>query len=84
MRTLQGGFAKRFNWRWKRSGQLWQSKFPMRLVDSQTTFERLVISIHLNPDRDGLVEDPAEPVLSGHRELVGEIRDPLLDTDAAH
>jgi hypothetical protein len=53
------------------------------LVDSQTYFERLVFYIHLNPVRAGLVEDPVEYVFSGHRELLGKVRDPLLDTDDA-
>ena len=33
MRTLQGGFAKAFNRRWRRSGPLWQSRYQTRLVD---------------------------------------------------
>lgn len=83
MRTLQGGFAKAFNRRWKRSGPLWQSRYQTRLVDSQTYFERLVFYIHLNPVRAGLVEDPVDHAFSGHRELLGKIRDPLLDIDEA-
>ncbi len=83
MRTLQGGFAKAFNRRWKRSGPLWQSRYQARLVDSQRYFERLVFYIHLNPVRAGLVDDPTEYVLCGHRELLGKVHDPLLDVDDA-
>jgi len=83
MRTLQGGYARAFNRRWKRSGPLWQSRYQTRLVDSQRYFEQLVFYIHLNPVRAGLAEDPAEQVFCGHRELLGKVRDPLLDVDDA-
>ena len=83
MRTLQGGFSKAFNRRWGRTGPLWQSRYQARLVDSQRYFDQLVFYIHLNPVRAGLVEDPAEHVFSGHRELLGKVRDPLVDVDDA-
>jgi REP element-mobilizing transposase RayT len=60
MRTLQGGFAKAFNRRWKRPGPLWQSRYQTRLVDSQRYFAQLILSIHLNQVRAGLVDDPIE------------------------
>ena len=83
MRTLQGGFAKAFNRRWKRSGPLWQSRYQTRLVDSQRYFEQLIFSIHLNSVRAGLVDDPIKHVLCGHRELLGKVSHPLLDVDEA-
>jgi len=83
MRTLQGGFAKAFNRRWKRSGPLWQSRYQTRLVDSQRYFEQLVFYIHLNPVRAGLAEDPMGFVFCGHRELLGKVHDPLLNVDDA-
>ena len=43
----------------------------------------LVIYIHLHPVRAGLVEDSAKHVFSGHRELLGKVRNPLLDVDDA-
>ena len=83
MRTLQGGYARAFNRRWQRSGPLWQSRYQTRLVDSQRYLERLIFYIHLNPVRAGLVEDPAEHVFCGHREVLGKVHDPLLDVDDA-
>jgi putative transposase len=81
MRTLQGGFSKAFNRRWGRTGPLWQSRYQARLVDSQRSFDQLVLYVHMNPVRAGLVEDPSKHVFSGHRELLGKVRDPLLDVD---
>lgn len=83
MQTLQGGFAKAFNRRRRRTGPLWQSRYQARLVDSQRYFERLVFYIHLNPVRAGLVEDPVDYAFSGHRELMGKVHDPLLDVEDA-
>lgn len=81
MRTLQGGFSKAFNRRWGRTGPLWQSRYQARVVDSQQYFDQLVFYIHLNPVRAGLVEDPEKYAFSGHRELLGKVRGPLLDVD---
>jgi len=83
MQRLQGGYAKRFNRRWGRTGPLWQSRYQARYIDSQAYFERVVLYIHLNPVRAGLVDDPAAHVFCGHRELVRRIRDPLIDVDHA-
>lgn len=83
MQRLQGGFARRFNRRWRRSGPLWQSRYQARMIDSQEHFEQVIVYIHLNPVRAGLVEDPADYALCGHRELVKKTRDPLTDVDQA-
>jgi len=83
MQRLQGGFAKRFNRRWGRTGPMWQSRYQARYIDSQEYFEEAVIYVHLNPVRAGLVDDPAAYVFCGHRELVRRTRDPLVDVDHA-
>jgi hypothetical protein len=81
MAFVQGGFSRSFNRRHRRSGPIWQSRYQTRLVDDQRYFDQLVVYVHLNPVRAGLVEDPADHPLSGHRELLGEVRDPLVDVD---
>ncbi len=83
MHRLQGGFARRFNRRWGRSGPLWQSRYQTRVVDSQDYLEQVIVYIHLNPVRAGLVEDPADHVFCGHREIVTTTGDPLTDVDHA-
>lgn len=83
MQRLQGGFAKRFNRRWRRSGPLWQSRYQARVIDSQDYCEQVILYIHLNPVRAGLVDDPSNYAFCGHRELVKRIRDPLVDVDHA-
>ena len=83
MQRLQGGYAKRFNRRWDRTGPLWQSRYQAGHIDSQADFEQVILYIHLNPVRAGLVDDPAAHVFCGHRELVTRIRDPFVDVDHA-
>jgi hypothetical protein len=42
-----------------------------------------MVYIHLNPVRAGLVADPADYVFSGHREIMGKVKRPLVDVDHA-
>lgn len=83
MGILQGGFSRSFNQRRRRTGPVWQSRYQARLVDDQRYFDQLVVYVHLNPVRAGLVEDPADHLLSGHRELLGKVKNPLVDVDEA-
>jgi len=83
MAFVQGGFSRSFNRRSHRSGPLWQSRYQTRLVDDQRYFDQLVVYVHLNPVRAGVTSDPADHRLSGHRELLGKVRHPLVDVDEA-
>jgi hypothetical protein len=56
------------------------------LVEDQQYIGQLIIYIHLNPVRAGLVDDPLDYVFCGHREMLGRISDhlpDLLDVDDA-
>ena len=83
MQYVQGTFSRRFNRRWRRTGPLWQSRYQARVIDTQDYFDQVMVYIHLNPVRAGLVENPMEHVFSGHRELMGKTRNPLVDVDHA-
>jgi REP element-mobilizing transposase RayT len=83
MHTLQCRFSRGFNRRRGRTGGLWQSRYQARIVDQPRYLSQVVLYIHLNPVRAGLVEDPADYVLSGHREIVRRTRRPLIDADDA-
>jgi REP element-mobilizing transposase RayT len=80
---LQCTFSRGFNRRRGRTGSLWQSRYQAKLVDEQTYLSQLVLYVHLNPVRAGVVEDPADYVLSGHREIVKRVSEPLTDVDEA-
>jgi hypothetical protein len=51
------------------------------MVDNPGYLQQLVAYVHLNPVAAGLVRDPAKYEWSGHREIVREIPDSLLDTE---
>jgi REP element-mobilizing transposase RayT len=59
MKHLQGTYSRTFNRRWRRSGPLWQSRYQARLVEDQQYLNQVIIYIHLNPVRAGLVDDSA-------------------------
>ncbi len=83
MRLLQGRFAKSYNRRRTLYGPLWQGRYRARLVSGERHLNQLIAYIHLNPVAAGVVRDPAVYPWSGHRELLGEVGDPIVDVDAA-
>ena len=83
MQYLQGTYSRRFNRRWRRTGPLWQSRYQARVIDDQESFDRVMVYVHLNPVRAGLTDDPTDYVFCGHRELMGKVKDPLVDVDQA-
>jgi putative transposase len=83
MHYLQGTFSRRFNRRWRRTGPVWQSRYQARTIDDQRYFDQVMIYVHLNPVRAGLAEDPGDFMFSGHRELMGKVKNSLVDVDNA-
>jgi REP element-mobilizing transposase RayT len=81
MRSLQQRVTRGVNTRRRVHGPLWQGRYRAKLVDDQRYLDGLLVYIHLNPVTAGLVGDPAEHPWSGHRELVGMDRDPIVDLD---
>jgi hypothetical protein len=58
---------------------LWQGRFKVKLVDSPRYMDQLLAYIHLNPVTAGIVNDPAEYRWSGHLDLLGRRRKPIVD-----
>ena len=56
---LQGMVSRHFNRGRARTGGLWQSRYQARLVDEERYLGELVLYIHSNPVRAGLVADLA-------------------------
>ena len=83
MRLLQGRFSKAYNARHATFGPLWQGRYRAKLVVGERHLVQVIAYIHLNPVAAGVERDPARYRWSGHRELLGEGRDPLIDVDAA-
>jgi len=81
MHGIQNRFSRGFNRRHGRTGGLWQGRYKAKFVEDQSYLDRLVLYVHLNPVRAGLVEEPTEYPFAGHREVKKKIRTPLVDVD---
>lgn len=79
MARLQGTIARKHNRGRGVLGRLWQSRYRARFIDSNDYFKQVVAYVHLNPVTAGLVTDPADYPLSGHREAVGSRPPMILD-----
>ncbi|MFV2074419.1 MAG: transposase, partial [Thermoanaerobaculales bacterium] len=81
MRSLQQRVTQGVNLRRRVYGPLWQGRYKAKLVKDQRYLDQLLIYIHLNPVMAGIVSDPAEYGLSGHLELLGKVKEPIVDVD---
>ena len=81
MRSLQQRVTRGVNARHQVYGPLWQGRYRAKMVKDQRYLDQLLIYIHLNPVHAGLVSDPAQYPWSGHRELLGKIKTPIVDVD---
>ena len=81
MRSLQQRVARRVNLSDRVHGPLWQGRYRSKLVDEGRYLDRLLVYIHLNPVTAGLVDDPGVYRWSGHRDVLGEVRKPIIDVD---
>lgn len=81
MRSLQQRVTRGVNMRRRVYGPLWQGRYKAKLVKDQRYLDQLLIYIHLNPVMAGIVGDPAEYRWSGHLELLGKVKKPIVDVD---
>ena len=81
MQNLSFRYARWINWRKKRTGHLFQGRYKAVLVDGDSYLLELIRYIHLNPVRAGMVTNPEEYLLSGHRAYLGMEILPWLTTD---
>ena len=81
MASLQQRMTKQINARRRVFGPLWQGRYKAKLVQDQQYLDQLLIYIHLNPVSAGIVGDPAEHPWSGHLELLGDSKTPIVDID---
>ncbi len=81
LKTLQQRVTRRINARNKVFGPLWQGRYRAKLVKDQRYLDQLLIYIHLNPLHAGIVDDPAKYPWSGHCELLGKIKNPIVEVD---
>ncbi len=83
MARLQARVSRGYNRRRGYFGRLWQSRYRARLVDTNEYYRQVLAYVHLNPVSAGIVTDPADYRLSGHRELIGLCRPHVVDRRSA-
>ena len=81
LRSLQQRVTRGVNVRRRVYGPLWRGRYKAKLVKDQRYLDQLLVYIHLNPVVAGIVGDPAEYRWSGHLELLGKIKKPIIDVD---
>jgi putative transposase len=81
MRSLQQRVTRGVNLRRRVYGPLWQGRYRAKMVEDQRYLDQLLAYIHLNPRSAGMVDDPSEYLWSGHRELLGKVKEPIVDVD---
>ena len=81
LRSLQQRLTRDVNLRRRVYGPLWQGRYRAKLVEDQRYLDQLLIYIHLNPVTAGIVDDPAAYSWSGHHELLGRAKQPIVDVD---
>ena len=83
MARIQNRVTREYNRRHDVAGTSWQSRYRARLIQNETDLRHLIAYVHLNPVSAGLVCDPADHDLSGHREIIGRSKPTLVDTAAS-
>jgi len=83
MARLQARVSRGHNRRRGYFGRLWQSRYRARVVDTNEYYRQVLAYVHLNPVSAGIVTDPADYSLSGHRELIGLCRPHVVDRRSA-
>ena len=84
MRRLLAGYAVTFNRRHRRHGQLFQNRYKSILCQEDLYLLELMLYIHLNPLRAGIVKELKELdryPYSGHSVLMGKNKREWQDDD---
>jgi REP element-mobilizing transposase RayT len=81
MKVLQQGVTRARNLRSRIFGPLWQGRFKAKEVLDQRYLMQLIVYVHLNPVKAGLAKDADGYRWSGHRDVVGRRRDPIVAVD---
>lgn len=81
MKTLQQGVTRARNTRHRVFGPLWQGRFKAKEVVDERYLMQLIAYVHLNPVKAGLAAEAGGYRWSGHRDIVGRRRDPMVAVD---
>jgi putative transposase len=81
MKTVQQGVTRLRNLRDRVYGPLWQGRFKAKEVSETSYLMQVIAYVHLNPVKAGLAEDAGSYRWSGHLDIVGRRRSPIVSVD---
>jgi len=81
MKTMQQEVTRTRNRKAKIYGPLWQGRFKAKRVGDEGYLGQLIAYIHLNPVNAGLVDELKKYRWSGHRDVLGLRRRPIVSVD---
>jgi len=81
MKTLQQRTTRARNLRDRVYGSLWQGRFKAIEVDTSSYLMQVIAYVHLNPVKAGLVDDATKYRWSGHRDIIGRRKRPIVAVD---
>ena len=81
MKTLQQEVTRSRNRLEKVFGPMWQGRFKAKQVDRQEYLEKLIAYVHLNPVKAGIVDRSKRYRWSGHRDILGYRKKPVVAVD---
>jgi putative transposase len=81
MKTLQQGVTRARNLRDRVYGPLWKGRFKAKLVTDPSYLMQVIAYVHLNPVKAGLTENAEKYRWSGHLDIIGRRRSPIVAID---
>jgi len=81
MKSLQQQVTRSRNRRAQVVGPMWQGRFKAKQVDDEGYLAQLIAYVHLNPVNAGIVERPKDYRWSGHRDVLGLRKTPIVSVD---
>ena len=79
MQSVGRRYVQYFNYRYQRTGTLWEGRYKSALLDSEQYLLTCYRYIEMNPVRAGMVKDPAEYVWSSYLVNAHGKQDRLID-----
>jgi len=81
MKTLQQEVTRARNRMAKVYGPMWQGRYKAKEVHDQDYLGKLIAYVHLNPVKAGIVALPKKYRWSGHRDVLGLRKRPIVSVD---
>ena len=81
MHGVQNQYSRRSHSRSGRTGSMWQGRYHAKYIGDPAYLSQLVVYVHRNPVRAGVVKSASDYRFSGHWETIQRTRTPLIDVD---